>query len=328
MHNNPRNAADFASQLEREMINSYTKNREASFIDIPCVNKIEGDVAVSKSAMTQLAEKNHKLESLLNLYSDLYRLSGKAEKIDEQKEIDGKTFFDRYYFPNKPVILTSMMQDWPALKKWKPDFFLTEYGHVPIEITKGREKNEAYEKNFRKTITKMPFGEFIELIQKNPVSNDSYLVARNYFFSNPHFHSLRDDVMPPSQIIDTNYAGLQGMKLWFGPSGTVTPLHHDKHSILFCQIYGKKHFKMIPSFELPKIYNTHRYYSDVDPDNVDFDNYPMFKQASVVDVVVKPGHMLFIPAGWWHWVKSLDVSISVTFSNFKVTGNNTLWNCD
>ena len=59
------------------------------------------------------------------------------------------------------------------------------------------------------------------------------------------------------------------VKLWFGPKGTVTPLHYDLHSILFMQIYGRKRVKLIPSFDTPKVYLQQRYYSAVDPENVD-----------------------------------------------------------
>lgn len=274
-----------------------------------------------------LSKRVEKLESLLNYYSDLYRQSGEAGKIPVKERISGQEFFDQYYFRNRPVILRSMMGNWPALEKWRPDYLSKHYGHIPVEITRGREKEAAYEKEFHKTAATVPFGAFIQQIEGRPNSNDIYLVARNYFFSNPAFQPLRDDIIPPGEIIDAAYDGLKNMKLWFGPSGTVTPLHHDKHSILFCQVYGRKHFKMIPSFELPKIYNTDRYYSEVDPRDVDFQKHPLFRQASVVDVIIHPGEMLLIPAGWWHWVKSLDVSISVTFSNFRVPGYNMVWNC-
>jgi mannose-6-phosphate isomerase-like protein (cupin superfamily) len=41
-----------------------------------------------------------------------------------------------------------------------------------------------------------------------------------------------------------------------------------------------------------------------------------------MDVEVGPGDALFLPAAWWHWARSLSVSILVTFSNFAVAGGN------
>lgn len=331
-------------QLERQMINSFYKAAPGTparpaFGSAKLTGKGASPAGLSGSSAGQdtnpagspashdFERRIEKLESLLNFYSDLHRQSGAAGKIDVREGISGKEFFDEYYYRNKPVILRSMMDDWPAMGKWSPDFFIRHYGQVPVEVTKGREKERDYEKEFRKTVVKMPFGEFIEQIRQPSSSNDIYLVARNYFFSNPQFRALRDDIIPPASIIDSSFTGLQNIKAWFGPRGTVTPLHHDKHSILFCQLTGRKQFKMIPSFELPRIYNQDRYYSEVDPERVDPEKHPLFLNASVADVVINPGEMLFIPAGWWHWVRSLDLSISVTFSNFRVPGFNMSWNC-
>jgi hypothetical protein len=59
--------------------------------------------------------------------------------------------------------------------------------------------------------------------------------------------------------------------------------------------------------------------------NPDLNRYPMFKSATVLDVVLAPGELLFIPIGWWHWVQALDVSISLAFQSFAVPGHNVYW---
>jgi ribosomal protein L16 Arg81 hydroxylase len=71
------------------------------------------------------------------------------------------------------------------------------------------------------------------------------------------------------------------------------------------------------------MYVRNEYYSAVDPERADLDRYPLFGEAAVGDVVVEPGDGLFLPAGWWHWARALDVSISATFSSFRVDGRNT-----
>ncbi len=326
MDKKPTPADDLSDLLERQIQSSLLGSETG--LRVPAIAAGNHPVLPGNPTQMDLVRRIKKLESLLNLYSDLNRQSGQANRIDSVDQISGEAFFDEYYYRNRPVVLKSMMRDWPALKRWSPAYFLERYGDVPVNITRGRQQDAAYEKNFQKTVATVPFREFIRLIQTHPESNDIYIVARNYFFSNPRFHALQDDVCPPDAIIDDRFPGSQKMKLWFGPGGTLTPLHHDKHSILFCQVYGRKHFKMIPSFDLPKIYHKDKYYSEVDPEHIDADRFPEFLKASVADVVIHPGEMLFIPAGWWHWVRSLDVSISVTFSNFRVPGYNTPWQCE
>ncbi len=41
--------------------------------------------------------------------------------------------------------------------------------------------------------------------------------------------------------------------------------------------------------------------------------YPGVAALPYYDVVLRPGQMLYIPPGWWHFVRSLSVSFSVSF---------------
>jgi ribosomal protein L16 Arg81 hydroxylase len=42
----------------------------------------------------------------------------------------------------------------------------------------------------------------------------------------------------------------------------------------------------------------------------------MFRQATVINLILQPGEVLFMPVGWWHHVRALDVSVTVSFTNF------------
>ena len=54
--------------------------------------------------------------------------------------------------------------------------------------------------------------------------------------------------------------------------------------------------------------------SQLDPDNVDLDRFPRFRQVEPVDFQLKEGEILYLPAFWWHQVYSeAQVNISVNF---------------
>lgn len=131
-----------------------------------------------------------------------------------------------------------------------------------------------------------------------------------------HLHGfLSRDGLPPTDLLAggrEEVTGYGGHLL----AGTLTPLHYDEHSILFTQVHGRKRFRLVPSFDRDYVYPRDKYYSDVDPDQVDPARHPLFTRASVMDLEVGPGDGLFIPVGWWHWARSLSVSISATFSSF------------
>ena len=99
--------------------------------------------------------------------------------------------------------------------------------------------------------------------------------------------------------------------------GTVTTLHHDMTNNLMAQVVGHKRIKLIAPDYLPFLYNHFYCYSQVDPENVDSARFPLFDKVKVFEVDLGPGDVLFIPIGWWHHVRSLDPSITITATNFK-----------
>jgi hypothetical protein len=209
------------------------------------------------------------------------------------------------------------------VQTWTPDFFAERYGSVRVELTTDRNLDPEYEWKFQNSVKGVTLRELVERQRREPESNDYYLVARNMFFDQPALADLRNDLQPPADIINRNDYGPGTMKLCLGPKGTLTPLHHDLHSILFAQVFGTKHVKIIPPFDTRFVYPQKRFYSPVDPENVDAARFPEFRKATVLDVIVEPGDMLLLPVGWWHWVRALDVSISATFSSFT-KGTNTV----
>jgi hypothetical protein len=50
--------------------------------------------------------------------------------------------------------------------------------------------------------------------------------------------------------------------------------------------------------------------SPVDPEALDAERFPLARQAALVEVIVRPGDMLYVPAGWYHQVRALEFSLS------------------
>src|SRR4029453_127703 len=91
----------------------------------------------------------------------------------------------------------------------------------------------------------------------------------------------------------------------------------DLGNVYLAQIKGSKLIRMVPSKQLHLMYNELGYHSEADFDNLSFDEFPLLRDAYIMEEVVRPGDLLFIPVGWWHFVKSLDTTITITGNNFR-----------
>ena len=88
------------------------------------------------------------------------------------------------------------------------------------------------------------------------------------------------------------------------------------------QVVGTKYVRLYAPSETPKLYVrgaeagglcAQGNMSEVDVEAPDLDRHPRFVDAAYEEVVMRPGEMLFIPAGTWHYVRSLSTSWSISF---------------
>ncbi|HTZ30352.1 MAG TPA: cupin-like domain-containing protein [Streptosporangiaceae bacterium] len=286
-----------------------------------CASLFDNPVA---DAGRWLAQQLEKTFSVLTMRERMRALSDIPIDIDRRAELSRKEFLDRYYSQNQPVLMTDVCDRWPARSLWTPAYLAEKLGSVEVEVMAGRESDSDYEVNANEHRFLMPFDEYVAKVESASRSNDTYLVANNKLLSADAALPLWDDFGLDERYLRPERDGSRAF-LWFGPAGTVTPLHHDTMNVLFNQVDGWKHIILIPSLEIHRVYNDHGVYSDVDPRNPDLDRYPMFADVRQIHLDVGPGQTLFIPAGWWHHVEAMEVSISISLTNF-VFPNDLQWN--
>lgn len=258
------------------------------------------------------AQKLTKLESLLGVYQEL---SERAGGVERRADLSRSEFLERYYCANRPVILTGLMRDWKALAHWNPEYLKAVCGGETVEIMSGREGDPQYEINAPLHRSRVLLGDFVDMVARGGPTNDYYLVSNNQFWKTEGAAALRADVGPLPEYLDEAGPAPDG-SFWFGPAGTVTPLHHDEMNILVCQVYGRKRWTLISPNQTPLVYNEVGVYSAVDLDDPDYERHPLFGQVDAVEFTLEPGEVLFLPVGWWHHVRALDISISLSFTRF------------
>ena len=244
------------------------------------------------------------------------RFKNKSIEIERRNNLSGEEFYVNYYAKNKPVIITDMITEWPALSLWTPNYLKANYGDTEVEIMANRNSDDQYEINMENHKKKIQLGDYVNIVVNQGENNDSYMVANNRNLENTQLGRLLEDiVMPPEYLDQSNSSGK--VFFWFGSAGTITPLHYDEVPLMMAQIYGRKRWQIIPPIYTPFLYNNVGVFSEVDCENPDYNKYPLFEEVKIIEVVLEPGEIIFVPTGWWHQVKSLDISISLSFTNFS-----------
>lgn len=104
-------------------------------------------------------------------------------------------------------------------------------------------------------------------------------------------------------------------RVWLGPAGTVTPLHCDYDDNLFAQIWGHKRVLLYSPASADLLYlkefNPILFGSPFDPEQPDYEHFPLAQSAVSVECILGPGDLLYLPAGWFHHVRALAFSLSV-----------------
>ncbi|KAJ6307305.1 hypothetical protein OIU76_017156 [Salix suchowensis] len=157
-------------------------------------------------------------------------------------------FLREHFLSGSPVIISDCMAHWPARTKWNDMDYLKRVAGdrtVPVEVG----KNYLCQEWKQELIT---FSEFLEKIQSNDCSSavPTYLAQHQLF---DQIDELRKDVCIPDYCC-AGGGDLRSLNAWFGPSGTVTPLHHDPHHNILAQVVGKKYVRLYASSVSEELY--------------------------------------------------------------------------
>jgi len=276
---------------------------------------IEKDPAYLAARKHQQLQR--KLESVLANLQKLWESDAAYGAVEKRNAPPADEFIARYVRGCRPVVLTDLARDWPAMRQWSPQDLKARFGHIDVEIQAERNADPRYEENKLQHRQRQKLGDFVDRVLAGGPTNDYYMTANNEALRQPEFAPLLADIGTLPAFCDASQLSRLS-SFWFGPAGTITPLHHDTLMLFHTQIVGRKRWRFISPLDTPKLYNHSGVFSPIDIDRPDLDRYPLFAQAKVLEVVVEPGETVFLPLGWWHQVTSLDVSLSFSYSNLAV----------
>lgn len=244
------------------------------------------------------------------------------------------TFYSRFVDAQRPVVLRGLALSWPACaesspRKWSFARLAGLGGDRDVTVSLSNEERE------RTVKARMPISRLVELVLAQQTAAATSAAAETVAaVRDGDREGVRENAIPYLKQFDLmsfipelrhdldlrlwNWRTWTSIAAWLGPKGSVTGVHSDDENNISVQIVGKKRFLLFPPEQRHLLYVNSKYdpgteCADVQADDPDMAEHPLFAQATPFEAVLGAGDALFIPRGWWHHVRSLEASLSVNY---------------
>lgn len=232
-------------------------------------------------------------------------------EIERVKTISKEDFYTNYVKKQKPVVVEQLTQDWPAFEKWNLEYIKQVAGDKIVPLYDDRPV--SHKDGFNEAHAKMKMSDYVDLLQSKPTNYRIFL----YNLMN-EVPVLKDDFKWPN-------IGLRLVKqlpmLFFGGENSKVFMHYDidYSNILHFHFHGKKRCVLFAPTETPYLYKVpHALISreDIDFDNPDFQKWPALQKAKGLVTELNHGEMLYMPEGYWHYMKYVTPGFSMSLRAF------------
>lgn len=228
--------------------------------------------------------------------------------IDVVEDISKEDFYQNYLKKRKPVVIRNMARKWPAYQKWTMDYMKEMVGDIEVPLYDSSKADPAAPINT--AAAKMKFTEYIDLIKETPTD------LRIFFFDPiKAAPQLLNDYIFPKDLMGGFLDKYPSM--FFGGKGSVTFMHFDidMSHIFHTHFNGRKHILLFDYKWKERLYKlpfaTYAL-EDYDIEHPDFEKFPALDGIEGIECYLEHGDTLFMPTGWWHWMKYLDGSFSIS----------------
>lgn len=233
------------------------------------------------------------------------------KEIERVKTITKKDFYNTYFKTQTPVVIEHLIDDWPAYHKWNFSYIREIAGEKTVPLYDDRPV--SHKDGFNEAHAKMKMSDYIDLLESKPTNYRIFLY--NLIKEVPQ---LYNDFKWPE-------IGLRLVKqlpmLFFGGENAKVFMHFDidYSNILHFHFHGKKRCVLFAPDETKHLYKVP--YSlisreDIDFDNPDFQKFPKLKEAEGFVCELNHGETLYMPEGYWHYMKYVTPGFSMSLRAF------------
>ncbi|WP_340199658.1 cupin-like domain-containing protein [Ascidiimonas sp. W6] len=239
------------------------------------------------------------------------------KEIPRVKNISKKEFKERYVKLQKPLVIEGLTSDWEAYSKWDLDYIAKIAGDKTVPLYDDRPVD--YKDGFNEPHARMKMRDYIELLKTQPTQYRIFL------------YNLMQEVPALANDFRWPDIGIRLVKqlpmLFFGGEDSKVFMHFDidYSNILHFHFHGKKQCIILDPAQSKYLYKVpHSLISreDIDFDNPDYTKWPALKKANGYIANLNHGEALYMPEGYWHYMKYITPGFSMSLRSFpKKPGN-------
>ncbi len=247
------------------------------------------------------------------------------------RSLSEQGFYQQYRKPGRPVVISGLLDDQPD---WDLDYLTQKLGDQAFPVRHyGRSRYQQDKRQWTSTgsgvkAISLSFSDYAALLKSGEARDQDLYLARCSVRNTP----LEEETGPKQveQHLGFEKLPATSLNVWIGPGGHTSCLHYDPMDGLLMQMHGSKRVILFPPSQTYNLYPVPLYrqlrhgltlrsvYSQLYPDNPDYQAFPKFRKAEMFrqEVVLNPGDVLFLPAGWWHEVSSLGDEMVCSVNRF------------
>lgn len=229
------------------------------------------------------------------------------KNIQTVESISKEVFLRDYVKKQKPLVIKKFAKRWSAYSKWNLDYIKSVAGDKVVPLYDDRPVD--YNEGFNEPHARMKMSDYVDLLQSKPTNYRIFL------------YSLLKEV--PKLRADFKFPdlGLRILKkiplLFFGGTNSHTFMHYDLDlaNILHFHFSGTKKcilFAPDQTRYLYKIPHSLITREDIDFIKPDYSQWPALKMAKGYETELEHGDMLYMPEGYWHYMKYITPGFSMS----------------
>lgn len=239
------------------------------------------------------------------------------QDIPRVKTITKEAFLKHYFKPQKPVVIEQFIENWPAYTKWNLEYMKSIGEDITIPLYDDRPVD--YKDGFNEPHAKMKLGDYIDLLKREPTKYRIFL-----------WNALKELPQLQKDFTFPDF-GLKLMKgipmLFFGGKDSHTFMHYDIDlaNIFHFHFEGTKQCILFDQYQndyLYKIPHSLITHEDIDFNNPNFKKWPLLKKAKGYKTELKHGEVLYMPEGYWHYMRYITPGFSMSLRSITKNPKN------